>query len=151
VPYIACGGFGNGRGLAAALMLGAGAIMMGTRFLATEECPVLPKLKEFIAGAGATEHETMLVMRAYRNTARVYANATAKETLKLEREGKPFEKVASLVSGQRGRKMVFESGDLQDGLLSMGLSAGLVHDIVPVKELIERTVREAEAAIKKFA
>jgi NAD(P)H-dependent flavin oxidoreductase YrpB (nitropropane dioxygenase family) len=151
IPFISCGGFSNGRGLAAALMLGAGAVMMGTRFLATAECPVIPKIKEFIAGDSVTEHDTMLVMRKYRNTARVYANATAREVLRLENEGNPFEQVAHLASGRRGREMVFASGDVDDGLLSIGLSAGLVHDIVPVKELIERTMREAEAAIKKYA
>ncbi|MDR0434062.1 MAG: nitronate monooxygenase [Gracilibacteraceae bacterium] len=151
IPFIACGGFSNGRGLAAALMLGAGAITMGTRFLATKECPILPQIKKFVAGPDCTEHDTMLVMRKYRNTARVYANATAKEALRRENAGKPFGDVASLVSGQRGRKMVFESGDLADGLLSMGLSAGLVHDIIPVRELIERTVREAITVMKKYA
>jgi NAD(P)H-dependent flavin oxidoreductase YrpB (nitropropane dioxygenase family) len=151
IPFISCGGFANGRGLAAALMLGAGAVMMGTRFLATAECPVLPQIKEFIAGDAATEHDTMLVMREYRNTARVYANLTAREVLKTENEGHPFEKVAALASGRRGWEMVFTTGNLEDGLLSLGLSAGLVHDIVPVRELIERTVREAEAAIKNYA
>jgi nitronate monooxygenase len=151
IPFAACGGFSNGRGLAAALMLGAGAITMGTRFLATEECPVLPKIKEFVASEAITEHDTMLVLRKYRNTARVYANATARKVLEMENDGCEFKQIAPLVSGQRGREMIFTKGDLEDGLLSMGLSAGLVHDIVPVRELIERTVREAEAAIKIYA
>jgi NAD(P)H-dependent flavin oxidoreductase YrpB (nitropropane dioxygenase family) len=151
IPFVSCGGFANGRGLAAALMLGAGAVMMGTRFLATAECPVLPQIKEFVAGETATEHDTLLVLRKYRNTARVYANLTAKEALRQENEGKSFEEIAPLVAGKRGREMVFKTGNVEDGLLSLGLSAGLVHDIVPVRALIERTVREAEAAIKKYA
>ncbi|MDR2502766.1 MAG: nitronate monooxygenase family protein [Deltaproteobacteria bacterium] len=150
VPFISCGGFSNGRGLAAALMLGAGAVTMGTRFMATEECPILPQIKEYLA-QNITEMDTMLIMRAYKNTIRAYANDTSKEILRMEKTGAPFEQIAPLAAGRRGRAVLLESADMRDSVLSMGLSAGLVHDIVSVRELIERTVREAKACIRQYA
>jgi nitronate monooxygenase len=94
---------------------------------------------------------TTLVLRAYKNTFRVYANAPAREILNIEKTGAPFESVAHLASGKRGQTMLFEAGDVQNGgLLTLGLSAGLIHDVPTVKELMDRIMLQAREAIEKY-
>lgn len=144
IPMLASGGFGDGRGLAAALALGADGINMGTRFCATREAPIHENFKH--AMVEADERQTKLIFRTYRNTARVAANAISEEVVKLEREGKPFEEVAHLVKGQRGQEG-YESGDTDRGVWSAGMIQGLIHDVPTVRELVERIVEEADAII----
>ncbi|MDF5939787.1 nitronate monooxygenase family protein [Pseudomonas aeruginosa] len=113
VPIIASGGFADGRGLVAALALGADAINMGTRFLATRECPIHPAVKAAIRAAD--ERSTDLIMRSLRNTARVARNAISQEVLAIEaRGGAGYADIAALVSGQRGRQ-VYQQGDTDRG------------------------------------
>jgi len=91
-------------------------------------------------------------MRAYRNTTRVLTNAAAQEIYDIERTGAPFEKIAHLVSGKRGRKQLFETADIENGgTLALGISVGLVHDIPSVQELMDRMITQAEQAIGKYA
>lgn len=147
VPVIACGGFSDGRGLAAALSLGAEAVSMGTRFMATWEAPVHPNVKQRLIEA--TELDTTLILRSFRNTARVYANSIAQEVAQVERQGgASFEDVALFVSGKRGAE-VLASGDLEAGIWWSGLSAGLIYDLPTVHELIERIVSEAETVMQR--
>lgn len=144
IPILASGGFGDGRGLAAALALGADGINMGTRFCATKEAPIHENFKQAIVEAD--ERQTKLIFRTYSNTARVAANAISEEVVKLEREGKPFEEVAHLVKGQRGLKG-YESGDTDHGVWSAGMIQGLIYDVPSVRELVERIIEEADAII----
>ena len=144
IPMLASGGFGDGRGLAAALALGADGINMGTRFCATKEAPIHENFKQ--AMVEADERQTKLIFRTYRNTARVAANAISEEVVKLEREGKPFEEVAHLVKGGRGLEG-YKSGDTDRGIWSTGMIQGLIRDIPSVRELVERIVDEADAII----
>ncbi len=147
LPFIASGGFGDGRGLVAALALGADGINMGTRFMATKEAPVHDKVKEMMVLAD--ERQTRLLYRTLRNTARVFANGVADEVVGIEREKGPettIDDLSHLVGGARGRR-VFEEGDLEHGTWSAGLVLGLVHDIPSVAELVDRIVAEAEALI----
>ena len=144
IPMLASGGFGDGRGLAAALALGADGINMGTRFCATKEAPIHENFKQ--AMVEADERQTKLIFRSYRNTARVAANAISEEVVKLEREGKPFEEVAHLVKGQRGLEG-YESGDTDRGVWSAGMIQGLIHDVPSVSELVTRIVEDADAII----
>ncbi|QPC99433.1 MULTISPECIES: NAD(P)H-dependent flavin oxidoreductase [Qipengyuania] len=144
IPMLASGGFGDGRGLAAALALGADGINMGTRFCATKEAPIHENFKQ--AMVEADERQTKLIFRTYRNSARVAANAISEEVVRLEREGKPFEEVAHLVKGQRGREG-YETGDTERGIWSAGMIQGLIHDVPTVRELVERIVDEADAII----
>ena len=146
VPILASGGFGDGRGLAAALALGADGINMGTRFCATEEAPLHPNFKQ--AMIDADERATDIIFRTYRNSARVARNLVSQEVLKLEREGRPFEDVAALVKGARGREGL-ESGDINHGIWTAGTIQGLIHDAPPVRVLVERIVEEAEALIRQ--
>jgi NADH:quinone reductase (non-electrogenic) len=144
IPMIASGGFGDGRGLVAALALGADGINMGTRFLATAEAPIHEAIKRQLVERD--ERETDLIFRTMRNTARVARNAVSQEVLRIEREGGAFEDVRELVAGARGR-LVYEEGDQDHGIWSAGMVQGLIHDIPTCEELVERIVAEAEEII----
>lgn len=146
IPVIASGGFADGRGLAAALSLGADAINMGTRFLCTLESPVHPNVKQRLTEA--SELDTVLVFRQLRNTARVAANAVSAEVVSLLEAGGTFEDVRELVAGRRG-KTVYESGDVDAGMWSAGQAQGLIHDIPSVRDLVERIVEQAEGIITR--
>ena len=146
VPMLASGGFGDGRGLVAALALGADGINMGTRFCATVEAPIHENFKR--AMVENDERMTELMFRSYRNTVRVAKNAVSVEVVRIEREGKPFEAVAHLVKGIRGREGLI-SGDLDHGVWAAGLVQGLIHDIPTVKQLVDRIVAEAEAIMAR--
>jgi NADH:quinone reductase (non-electrogenic) len=144
IPMIASGGFGDARGLVAALALGADGINMGTRFLCTAEAPVHQRVKEQLVAND--ERQTDLIFRTMRNTARVARNSVSQQVIEIERGGGQFEDVRSLVAGVRGRR-VFEDGDPESGTWSAGMVQGLIHDIPTVKELVDRVVSEAEDLI----
>ena len=143
-PILASGGFGDGRGLVAALALGAEGVNMGTRFCATQEAPIHDGIKQAIVAND--ERATELLFRSYRNTARVARNAVAMEAVRIEREGSPFEAIAHLVKGARGREGLI-SGDPEHGIWTAGMVQGLIHDVPTVKDLVERIVADAEALI----
>jgi nitronate monooxygenase len=146
VPIIASGGFGDGRGLIAALALGADAINMGTRFCATVEAPIHDGIKRRIVEND--ERATELLFRSYRNTARVARNKVALEAIEIERQGEPFAALAHLVKGVRGREGLV-NGDPDHGVWTAGLVQGLIHDIPTASELIARIVAEAEATVTR--
>jgi len=147
IPIIASGGFGDGRGLAAALALGAEAINMGTRFLATVEAPVHDHVKQKLVEGD--ERQTALLFRTLRNTARVFKNSVADQVVDIEGRPGPtdFADLAPLVAGEKGRKVITE-GDMEHGIWSAGQVMGLIHDVPTVKVLVERIVRDAEALIR---
>jgi len=146
IPMIASGGFGDGRGLVAALALGADGINMGTRFMCTRESPIHQRIKERIVAND--ERETELIFRTMRNTSRVARNAVSTKVVAMEKEGATFEQVRDLVAGARG-KMVYATGDADQGIWSAGQVQGLIHDIPSCAELISRIMREAEAIIRQ--
>ena len=145
IPMIASGGFGDARGLVAALALGAEGINMGTRFCATQEADIHDKVKQQMIEND--ERSTNLIFRTLHNTARVAKNAVSDEVVAKEREGAKFEDIQHLVSGQRG-KVVYSEGDPDHGIWSAGLVQGLIHDIPTVQELLTRIVSEAEGIIR---
>ncbi|KCZ83781.1 NAD(P)H-dependent flavin oxidoreductase [Hyphomonas jannaschiana] len=146
VPMLASGGFGDGRGLAAALALGADGINMGTRFCVTKEAPINEAFKRQMVEND--ERATNLIFRTLHNTARVMKNAVSDEVVAIERKGgAKFEDVQHLVAGVRGRKAMAE-GDTDGGIWSAGMIQGLIHDIPTVEELIDRIVADAEKIIK---
>ena len=146
VPMLASGGFGDGRGLAAALALGADGINMGTRFCVTKEAPINESFKQQMVEND--ERATNLIFRTLHNTARVMKNAVSDEVVAIERKGgAKFEDVQHLVAGVRGRKAMAE-GDTDGGIWSAGMIQGLIHDIPTVEELIDRIVADAEKIIK---
>ena len=145
IPMIASGGFGDGRGLAAALALGAEGINMGTRFMATVESPIHENVKKQMVEND--ERATDLIFRTMRNTSRVARNAISQQVVELERSGAKFEDVRELVAGTRGR-VVYETGDPDHGIWSAGMIQGLIHDIPTCDVLIKRIVAEAEEIIR---
>ncbi|MDJ0012179.1 NAD(P)H-dependent flavin oxidoreductase [Rhodococcus erythropolis] len=146
IPMVASGGFADGRGLVAALALGADGINMGTRFLCTEEAPVHRAVKEAIVAAKETDTE--LIFRPLRNTARVASNTVSREVVDILSRGGQFEDVRELVAGVRGRR-VFETGDLDAGIWTVGTAQGLIHDIPTVAELIDRIAADATHLIEE--
>lgn len=145
IPVIASGGIGNGRGMAAALMLGAEGVNMGTRFCATLEAPVHPAIKD--AMVRASERDTSIVFRSYRNSARVLTNDIAREVIAAEAAGSPFEAIRHLAAGTRGRAAL-ESGEFQDALVWGGQVVGLIDDIPSCDELIQRMVHECRERLE---
>lgn len=144
IPMLASGGFGDGRGLVAALALGADGINMGTRFCATKEAPIHENFKAQMVEND--ERSTDLVYRSFRNTARVAKNSISQKVLQKEDEGAEFKDIAHLVKGTRGREGL-ESGDTEHGIWSAGMVQGLIEDVPTVKELVDRTIAEAEAIV----
>ncbi|TPX33186.1 nitronate monooxygenase [Synchytrium microbalum] len=146
IPFIASGGFGDGRGLAAALAMGAEGVNMGTRFMATKEAPIHENVKK--AMVAATERDTNLMFRTMHNTARVFKNKVSNEVVAIERKGNAkFADVQHLVAGVRG-KQVYENGDVDYGVWSAGQVLGLIDDIPSCEALLTRMVAEAEDIIK---
>lgn len=141
IPYIASGGFAEAHGCAAAFSMGASGVNMGTRFMCTQEAPVDMKVKEKITQASETD--TQLILRAFKNTSRVFKNKVSVETARIEREKKDvkFEDVRELVAGKRGAT-VYTSGDVEAGVWSVGQCAGLITDIPTCAELLSRLERE---------
>ncbi|HEY1447720.1 MAG TPA: nitronate monooxygenase family protein [Caulobacteraceae bacterium] len=146
IPMIASGGFGDARGLVAALALGADGINMGTRFMATRESPIHENVKQQMVEND--ERATDLIFRTMRNTARVAKNAISQQVVELERGGAKFEDVRELVAGARG-KIVYETGDPDHGIWSAGMIQGLIHDIPSCAELVSRIVNGAEDIIHR--
>jgi len=146
IPFVASGGMADGRSLVAALSLGADGMNMGTRFIATKEAPVHEHVKQALLAA--TELDTRLVMRPLRNTERVLRNAAVDRLLEKERSLGPnikFEDILGEVGGVYPR--IMKDGEMDAGAWSCGMVAGLIHDIPTVKELIDRTITEAESIV----
>jgi NADH:quinone reductase (non-electrogenic) len=144
VPVIASGGFADGRGLAAALALGADGINMGTRFMCTVESPIHEDIKQKIVSQ--SEDDTELIFRQLRNTSRVASNDVSREVVRILNEGGAFEDVRELVAGARGRR-VYELGDPDLGIWTVGMVQGLIDDIPSVADLVPRVIREATQII----
>jgi len=147
VPVIAGGGITDGRGIAAALALGAEGVIMGTRMMATKECPLHDNLKQ--AFVQAAETDTHLVMRSIRNTHRVWRNKATEKIIELESKKASLQEIIQVASGQNARKMYIE-GDLDVGMISCGQGVGLVKDIPTVKELLDKIIKEAEEVIQRL-
>ncbi len=144
IPMIASGGFADARGLVAALALGADGINMGTRFMCTVESCIHQNVKEAIVAGD--ERGTELIFRSLHNTARVASNAVSREVVEILKGGGQFDDVKDLVAGSRGRK-VFDDGDLDAGIWTVGTVMGLINDIPTCGELVSRIVSEAEEII----
>jgi nitronate monooxygenase len=139
IPVVASGGFADGRGLVAALALGADAVLMGTRFMATKECRGHPGWKEWLVNA--TEADTAYLMKSIKNPSRVIKNAVSAKVAEMEAQGATLEELIPIIAGQGGA--VFDDGKIDSQLASAGQAIGLIHDVPTVKELIDRIVDEA--------
>ena len=139
LPLVAGGGFADGRGLVAALALGADAVLMGTRFMATQECRGQAAFKDWMVHAAETE--TVYCMKSIMNPSRLAKNSVVEKVVELEKKGATLEEMLPLIARQG--PAVVDTGNMEDGLVSMGQSVGLVHDVPTCKELIDRMVEEA--------
>ena len=147
IPVIAGGGITDGRGIAAALALGAEGVIMGTRMMATKECPLHDNLKQ--AFVQATETDTTIAMRTIRNTHRFWRNKAVEKVLELESQKASLQEIIQVASGENARKM-YQEGDLDIGIVACGQGVGLIKDIPTVKELLDRIMIEAEDVIQKL-
>lgn len=147
IPVAAGGGITDGRGLIAFLSLGAEAVVMGTRFLATREAPVHENFKQLMMEADETA--TSIYLRTL-EPARAFKNALLDQVVDLEAKGAKFEEIYPLVAGVRGRA-AYQSGDVNDAVFPCGQGVGLIHDVPTVAELMQHIVTEARTAASKVA
>ncbi len=148
IPFVASGGQADGRSLVASLAMGADGINMGTRFIATQEAPVHENVKQAIVAA--SELDTRLIMRPLRNTERVLTNSATERVLDKERAlgaAITFADIAPEVAGVYPR--IMQQGDMQAGVWSCGMVAGLIHDVPTVQQLIDSIMSQAEALISQ--
>ena len=148
IPFVSSGGQVDGRSLVASLAMGAEGMNMGTRFIATKEAPVHQNVKNAIVSA--SELDTRLVMRPLRNTERVLANASTERLLEKEKTlgaDLKFEDIVGEVAGVYPKIII--DGEMDAGVWSCGMAAGLINDIPTCKELIDRIMSEAEGIIKQ--
>lgn len=144
IPVVASGGIADGRGLAAALALGCEGINMGTRFMVTREAPIHEGIKQKVVEMD--ENQTRLIFRSYKNTARVYRNVVADEVASIEAAGGDFGQVHHLVSGANQEK-AWSTGDIDAGMVTVGMSGGLINDIPSCEELVRNVVSDAKQII----
>jgi len=147
IPVIAGGGIADARGLLAALALGADGVVMGTRFVATHECPAHLRIKKWFVEARETD--TMLIQRSIRNAARVMRNKAAEKTLSMEEKGVSLEELLTVISGQMGKKALQE-GDLEEAVIACGQCVGLIREIKTVKEVIEEIIGDARSILGRL-
>lgn len=145
IPVLVAGGVADGNGLAAALALGGEGAVMGTRFVATQECTIHPNFKQWILDAN--EKDTVLCQKTIHNMIRVADNATSKKCLEMEAQGATLQELMTVIAGVKSRA-AFEAGDTEGAMFAVGPIIGIIKDVPTCKELVNRTVAEAEAVIK---
>ncbi len=147
IPVLAGGGFVNGRGLVAALAMGAEGIVVGTRFIATRECPIHDRFKEALVNADVTA--TTLIMKSHGAPLRAFRNKVAEDVLELEEKGTKLEEILPLLSGVKGLD-AYSKGDLDGGIFPCGQAAGLIRDIEEVKEVVKEIMDEAKGVCQRL-
>lgn len=147
IPVIAAGGIGDGRALAAMLMLGASGVQIGTRFIATKDAPFSDEYKQRILEA--TDTDTVIVGRKVNRVRRVLKTPYAKKLLDYEKGDYTLEKFSELTS-EKYHKIGAIEGKLDEGFINGGQISGLIRDIPTVKELIERMVKEANDVARNW-
>lgn len=147
IPVMVGGGIADGKGLAAALALGGEGVVMGSRFVAVEECIIHPNFKKWIVEA--SENDTMLIQRSIKNMIRACKNEAAKTCLEMEKQGATLQELLAVISGKKSRTAQFE-GDLNGGIFAIGQAIGLIDEIKPAKAVIDEIVKEAEETVERL-
>ncbi len=147
IPVVAAGGIADGRGLAAALALGAAGIQMGTRFICSTECPAHDNYKQRIVRAH--DRSTLITGDTVGHPVRCIRGPFVRRLKALEQQGVSEAEILDYGAGKLRAAMV--DGDVMEGSVMAGQSAGLVSEVAPVQELIDRIVAEAEAAMRRSA
>lgn len=144
IPVVASGGLADGQGLVAALALGCDGVNMGTRFLATKEAPIHDGIKDKIVAMN--ENQTQVIFRTFNNTVRVFRNSVSERVADVEAAGGTYEDIRELVSGDN-QEIAWQTGDIEAGMISAGLSGALIEDAPSCKEVIDSIMSEAEQII----
>ncbi|WP_078554947.1 NAD(P)H-dependent flavin oxidoreductase [Bacillus alkalicellulosilyticus] len=149
IPVIASGGIGDGRGLMAALALGAEGIEMGTRFIATQECIHAHDLyKQDILKA--TETDTIVIKRALGAPARALRNEWTDKILEAENQEGTYEAIKDFISGEANKRYIYE-GKENKGFGWAGQIVGRIHDVPKVEDLIKRMIQDAETIRNRWS
>lgn len=144
IPVVTTGGIANGVGLASALSMGADGVMMATRFINTKECRVHEKVYQELINR--QENETVLYGNTIGLQGRALLNDSIREVQKIEARKGGLEEILPHISGGLSSE-IWQEGNLNQGLVAVGQTIGLIHDVVSCKELMDRMVEEAETAL----
>jgi len=148
IPVIAGGGIGDGRGFMAALSLGAEGVLMGTRFMLSQECPLHPSIKQRLLQA--SEKDTLMIMRSINNPERVVTTKFAQNVLEMEAKGTTLEELLPMIDGLR-QKRALDKGEADQAMIPCGQVIGLIDDLPTIKEIIDGIIKEARAIGKRLS
>jgi NAD(P)H-dependent flavin oxidoreductase YrpB (nitropropane dioxygenase family) len=148
IPVIAGGGIGDGRGLIAALALGAEGAVMGTRFMLSRECPLHASIKQRLLEA--TEKDTLMIMRSINNPERVVSTDFARRILEMEEKGTTLEELLPMIDGRR-QKQALDKGAADEAIIPCGQVVGLIDDLPTIKEIVDGIIREARTIGKRLS
>ncbi len=148
LPVIGGGGIADGRGVSAVLALGAEAVIVGTCLMATDECPLHDNVKQGLVGA--SELDTMIIMRSIENTHRVWINDAAKKVAEMEARKAGLDELLTVITGENAKAM-YDKGDVAKGMLSCGQGVGLVTKVRPVRDLVQEMMAQAEESLKRLS
>jgi nitronate monooxygenase len=147
IPVIAAGGVGDGRAFVAHLALGASGVQIGTRLMASKECPASKAFKDWLIKTQATD--TVYVERSMNRAYRVRNNEAAQKVLELEKQGANIFDILPYIGADALKKVVFE-GDVEAGVVACGPVAGLINDVPTVKQIIDRIVKQGQDIVKRL-
>jgi nitronate monooxygenase len=147
IPVIAAGGVGDGRGFVAALSLGASGVQIGTRLMASQECPACDKFKDWLVQTEATD--TVHVERSMNRAYRVRRNEAAEKVLEMEKRGADIFELLTYIGGEALQKVLFE-GEVDAGVVACGPVAGLINDVPSVKQIINRMVKQGQGIVNRL-
>ncbi|HLQ98625.1 MAG TPA: nitronate monooxygenase [Candidatus Dormibacteraeota bacterium] len=147
IPVIAAGGFYNGKGLAMAQILGAEAVQYGTRFVMTAECPLHENIKQLFLTA--TDEDTTIIKKSIGKPNRVYKSLVSDKVLELEAQKVSIEELLPYIGGKAYKRML-QTGDINNGVISLGNCIGFIEDIPTVGKLMQNLVKEYEKAIHRL-
>ncbi len=146
IPVVTAGGIADGRGMAAAMVLGAEGVMMASRFIATTECLAHSRIKQELVRR--QENATVMICKTVNLQMRAMRNAQVEKVLEVEAGGGGLEEIIPLILGER-QGSAWETGDVDSSPLPVGQSIGLIQDIVSCEELLARMMREAEEILTR--
>ncbi len=148
IPVIAGGGIGDGRGLMAALALGAEGALMGTRFMLSRESPLHPNIKQRLLETD--EKDTLMIMRSINNPERVITTDFARRVLEMEDKGTSLEELLPMIDGRRQKKAL-DKGAVDEVMIPCGQVVGLINDLPTIKEIIDGIIKEARIIAKRLS
>ena len=141
IPVISGGAVCNGRGFLAAMAMGVEAVLMGTAFMMSQECPIHDNIKARLVETG--EADTTLLLTTLQNPVRCIKNKLADECLLIEEKGGSFEEIINTVAGGKGQ-VAYHSGDPDGAPIACGQIAGLIEEIKPAAQIIDEIIADAE-------